>query len=104
MGDVTDELDVDVITEFVSGGAKNYWNQTRAGKVVFKERGFTWNVRGSAVLNFDTMKDNILSELETPQDSRRTLNIVTPKRFRTETDSSRSARKSSMGWFLISGL
>ena len=28
------------------------------------------------------MKDNILSELETPQDSRRTLNIVTPYHFR----------------------
>ena len=36
----------------------------------------------SAVLNFETMKDNILSELETPQDSRRTLNIVTPYHFR----------------------
>ena len=28
------------------------------------------------------MKDNILSEVETPQDSRRTLNIVTPYHFR----------------------
>ena len=79
---MTDELDGDVITEFVSGGAKLYGYKTRAGKVVCKVRGFTLNVRGSAILNFETMKDNILSELETPQDSRRTLNIVTPYHFR----------------------
>ena len=30
------------------------------------------------------MKDNILSELETPQDSRRALNIVTPYHFRRD--------------------
>ena len=97
LGEMTDELDGNVITEFVSGGAKNYGYQTRAGKVVCKVRGFTLNVRGPAVLNFDTMKDNILSKLETPQDSRRSLKIVTPYHFRgdfrTETDSSRSARK-----------
>ncbi|XP_073232133.1 uncharacterized protein [Porites lutea] len=59
LGDMTDQLDGDVITEFVSGGAKNYGNKTRAGKVVCKE-------------------------LETPQDSRRTLNIVTPYHFRRD--------------------
>ena len=80
-GDMTDELDGDVITEFVSGGAKNYGHKTCAGKVVCKVRGFTLNVRGSAILNFDTMKDNILSELDTPQDSRCTMNIVTPHYF-----------------------
>ena len=84
LGNMTDELDVDVITEFVSGGAKNYGYQTRAGKVVCKVRGLNLNVRGSAVLNFDTMKDNILSELETPQDSRRTSNMVTPYYFRRD--------------------
>ncbi|CAH3192185.1 unnamed protein product [Porites evermanni] len=81
LGDMTDELDGDVITEFVSGGAKNYGYTTRAGKVVCKVRGFTLNVRGSAILNFHTMKDNILSELDSPQDSRRHLNIVTPYHF-----------------------
>ena len=34
LGEMTDELDGDVITEFVSGGAKNYGYLTRAGKVV----------------------------------------------------------------------
>ena len=81
---MTDELDGDVITAFFSGGAKNYGYKTRASKVVCKVRSFTLNVHGSAILNFETMKDNILSELETPHDSRRTLNIVTPYHFRRD--------------------
>ena len=52
LGDMTDELDGDVITEFVSGGAKNYGYTTQQGKVVCKVRGFTVTVRGAAVLNF----------------------------------------------------
>ena len=81
---MTDELDGDVITESVFGGAKNNGYKTRAGKVVCKVRGLTLNVRGSAILNFETMKDNILSELETSQDSHRTLNTVTPYHFRRD--------------------
>ena len=57
LGDMTDKLDGDVITEFVYGGAKNYWYTTRQGKVVCKVHGFTLNAHGSAVLNFQTMKD-----------------------------------------------
>ena len=38
---MTNELDGDVITEFVSGGAKNYGYTTQQGKVVCKVRGFT---------------------------------------------------------------
>ena len=49
-----------------------------------KVRGFTFNVRGSAILNFHTMKDNILSELDSPQDSRRNLNITTPYYFKQD--------------------
>ena len=84
LGDMTDELDGDVITECVSGGAKNYGYQTHGGKVVCKVRGFTLNIRGSPILNVHSMKDNIVSELDTPQDSRRTLNIVTPYLFRRD--------------------
>ena len=84
LGDMTDELDGDVITEFVSGSAKNYGYTTRQGKVVCKVRGSTFNVRGSAILNFHTMKDNILSELDSTQDSRRNLNIVTPYHFQRD--------------------
>ena len=49
-----------------------------------KVRGFSLNVRGSAILNFHTMKDNILSELNSPQDSRRHLNITTPHYFKQD--------------------
>ena len=89
LGDMTDELDGDVITEFVSGGAKNYGYQTRGGKVVCDVRGFPFNVRGSAILNFHTMKDSIISELDTPQDSRRNLNIVTPYYSRRDLEQNR---------------
>ena len=81
---MTDELDGDVITKFVSGGAKNYGYQTRGGKVFCKVRGFALNVRGSAILNFNTMKYNIVSELDSPQDSRRNLNIVNPYHFQRD--------------------
>ena len=86
LGDMKDELDGDIITEFVSGGAKNYGYKTRAGKVECKVRGFTLNVRASAVLNFETMKHNILEELFHPQaqDQRRTMNIVNPSHFKRD--------------------
>ena len=47
-------------------------------------RGFSLNVRGAAVLNFQTMKDNILAELENPLDHRRTTNVVTPYYFQRD--------------------
>ena len=84
LGQMKDELDGDVITEFISGGAKNYAYQTRGGNSVCKVRGFTLNVRGSAILNFQSMKQNILEELHIPQDSRRNLNIVTPYHFQRD--------------------
>ena len=84
LGDMPHELDGDVITEFVSGGAKNYGYPTRQGKVVCKVRRFTLNVRGAAVLNFQTMKDNILAELENRLDLHRTTNVVTPYYFQRD--------------------
>ena len=89
LGEMTDELDGDVITEFVSGGAKNYGYTTRQGKVLCKVRGFTLNVRGAAVLNFQSMKDNILAELENPLDHRRTTNVVTPYYFQRDLEQKR---------------
>ena len=46
LGDMTDELDGDTITEFASGGAENYGYRTAGGKTECKVRGFTLNVRG----------------------------------------------------------
>lgn len=47
--------------------------------------GFTLNHRGAAVLNFDTMKRNILSELNEPQDHPRRLNVINPHHFVRDT-------------------
>ena len=86
---MTNELDGDVITEFVSGGAKNYGYTTQQGKVVCKVRGFTLNVRGAAVLNFQTLKDNILAELENPLDHRCPTNVVTSYYFQRDLEQKR---------------
>ena len=86
LGQMKDELEGDDITDFVSAGAKNYAYQTRGGNNVCKVRGFTLNVRGSAILNFQSMKQNILDELHIPQDSRRNLNIVTPYHFQRDVE------------------
>ena len=86
---MTDELDGDIIEEFVSGGAKNYGYRTRGGKFECKVRGFTLNVRGSAVLNYTTMKDNILAELENPTEEPRVIPVVNPNHFKRD-----STRKS----------
>ena len=50
-----------------------------------KVRGFTLNHRGAAVLNFDTMKRNILSELNERQDHPRHLNVINPHHFFCDT-------------------
>lgn len=90
LGDMKDELEGDVITEFVSAGAKNYAYKTQQGKVECKVRGFTLNARGSAILNFETMKANILSELHHPQDQRRTTDVVTPYYFQRDSEKKKS--------------
>lgn len=86
---MTDELEGDVIQEFVSGGAKNYGYITRGGKVECKVRGFTLNVRGTAVLNYHTMKANILAELDDPQDERRTILVKDPYFFQRDVPNKR---------------
>ena len=89
LGCMTDELEGDVIQEFVSGGAKNYWYITHGGKVECKVRGFTLNVRGTAVLNYHTMKADILAELDDPQDKRRTILVKDPYFFQRDVPNKR---------------
>ena len=67
--------------EFVSGGAKNYGYLKRSGKTECKVRGFSLNYVALQTLNYQTMKDNILKELDDPQDQRRNMEIVTPNFF-----------------------
>ena len=75
LGDFTDEVEGDPIIEFASGGAKNYGYETRGGKVECKVRGFSLNYRNK-LLNFYALRDNILQELEDPQDKRREIKLV----------------------------
>ena len=66
----------DPIIEFASGGAKNYGYETRGGKVECKVRGFLLNYKNKQILNFYTLRDNILKELDQPQSSRREMSLV----------------------------
>ena len=85
LGQFTDELEGDIITEFISGGAKNYGYITRSGKNECKVRGFSLNVRGKEVLNFETMKSNILSEINNPKKERRVIAVHNPNHFKRDT-------------------
>ena len=58
LGDLTNELPEDqYITQFVSGGPKNYSYITNKGETVCKVRGFTLNHKNALHINFDAMKD-----------------------------------------------
>ena len=87
LGEITDELDGDVFTEFVSGGTKNYAYKTRCinddhpSKTVWKVRGFTVNVPGMEVLNLESVKNNIIAEQERIDEEREPLSVVKPTYF-----------------------
>ena len=77
LGDFTDELDPgDHITEFCSGGPKNYGYMTACGKTECKFRGFSLNAEGQAQLNYQVLKQNTLDELRAPQDQPRVTPVV----------------------------
>ena len=80
LGEMTDELDGDVIQEFVSGGAKNYGYKTSGDKYVCKVRGFTLNVRGREKLNYDTMKKHIVDTLKEEEEAV-PISVVNPNHF-----------------------
>ena len=82
LGDMKDEVEGDFIVEFVSGVAKNYGYTTREGKVECKVRGFTLNVRGMTVLNYNSMKDVILKELKGEEER---LQVTNPNHFKRNT-------------------
>ena len=92
LGEMTDELDGDVIKEFVSGGAKNYGYETVRDKYVCKVRGFTLNVRGREKLNYGTMKQHILDTLE-EEEPAEPITVVNPNHFHRD----QTAKKMKMG-------
>ncbi|VEN56957.1 unnamed protein product [Callosobruchus maculatus] len=70
IGDMTDELEKDgagsYITEFVSGGPKNYsyklWStRDQTFKTVCKVKGISLTYEASRIINFDTIKDMVLN-------------------------------------------
>ena len=66
LGDLTNELpEDDYIDVFVSAGAKNYaYKLKNSQKTVCKVKGFTLNNIASEVINFESMKNLILSNRE----------------------------------------
>ncbi len=65
LGQMTDELDEgDSISEFCSGGPKNYAYRTKNGKAVVKVKGFTLNAVNATAFSFENLKKVILSGVE----------------------------------------
>ena len=75
LGEFTNETPGDSIVEFVSGGPKNYGYLTKNEKTECKVRGFSLNYETKQRLNYETMKNNLLAELEEPLDEARTITI-----------------------------
>ena len=84
LGQFTDELGGDSIVEFSSGGAKNYGYLTTKGKVECKVRGFTLNYETKQTLNYYTMRDNILKELDELLEKARRTVITIPDYFQRD--------------------
>ena len=56
LGDLTDELNGDYITSFVSGGPKNYAYRTKKGKTDTKIRGITLDHATTGKINHDVVR------------------------------------------------
>ena len=84
LGQFTDEIDGDVIVEFCSGGLKNYGYLTKKGKVECKVRGFSLNYETKQILNYYTMEENILKELDEPLQKARRMAITIPDFFQRD--------------------
>ena len=80
LGDFKNELaEGDTITEFASGGPKNYGYKTRQGKQECKLQGISLNSEGPKQLNFKVFKQNVLDDIQTPLDSAvRKTKVVKP--------------------------
>ena len=83
LGEFTNELDEgDQIVEFVAAGPKNYACNTFKGNQCCKVRGFTLNVRGQNILNFNSMKELVLNEILEPEDeNERILTLNNPHKI-----------------------
>ena len=57
LGELTDELNGDYITTFISGGPKNYGYITNTGEAILKIRGITLTYDATKKINVNTMRD-----------------------------------------------
>ena len=75
LGDLTDELDGDYITTFISGGPKSYAYVTSQGKNVTKIRGITLDHAASKKLNPSVMHSLVHLHVKTPAEAKVTVDI-----------------------------
>jgi hypothetical protein len=71
LGDLTDELDGNYITEFCSTGPKSYAYKLDDGTAKCKVKGFSLNYYNSGFINFESMKEMIFSLYPTDDTAKR---------------------------------
>ena len=82
LGDLTSELRPgEHIVEFASSAAKCYVYKTNMGKTECKVKGFTLNYKNSQLINFDVMKDMVLTQQIQNNPNLRTVTIVNDKKI-----------------------
>jgi hypothetical protein len=83
LGDLTNELDEgEHITEFCSTGAKSYVYLTNTGKKVCRLKGFTLNHKNSLLINFEVMRDMVLSQKIQGNPNLKTVVTINDKKIR----------------------
>ena len=75
LGDLTDELNGDYITSFVSGGPKNYAYRTKNGKTDTKVRGITLDYAATGKLNHDVVRALVHLHVNCNTDAKVTVDI-----------------------------
>ena len=75
LGDLTDELDGDHITTFISGGPKNYAYHTANGKSETKVQGITLNHTTLQKINPDVIRSLVYLHTECDAEAKVTINI-----------------------------
>ena len=87
LGEMTDELEGEVISEFGSAGPKSYCYTTKGGKSECKNKGTKSSFEINQVLNTTSMMNHIKRELTDPQEQRRLMEISIKSHFlRDNTD------------------
>lgn len=81
LGEMTDELGGDIITEFGSAGPKSYCYTTKEGKSECKNKGTKSSFEINQVLNCQSMMNHIKRELTDPQQQRRLMEISIKNHF-----------------------